>query len=134
MDFVDDPEAVKRMIEEEWSPEELRLTGFKSIEDLAEFELFLVKTHGVVMGCCAIRIHDNGAAQLAVYLRREFRGAGVGCALVDSIHNVVNSLGANYVFSFVHEDNKVMHKLLDKFGHEVYPSEIDGFVIRGMEI
>ncbi len=134
MDFIMDEEAVENLIIDEWTDEDWRVTGLTNLQDLKDFDLYLVKVRDVVLGCCAIQLHENGAAELAVYLRQEYRGRGVGEDMVRSIHHVVKSLGANYAFSLVREDNEIMQKLLDKFGHDTYSAMEAGFVIRGLEL
>ena len=134
MDFIEDREAVKSMILVEWTEDDHFLTGFRAFGDLDSFELFLVKADDVVLGCCAIRIHKNDSAQLAIYLRQDFRKKGFGRKMVLALHNLVKSLGANFVWSLVKDENLIMHKLLDDMGHDTFPAQEEGYVVRGLEI
>ena len=135
MNFKNDRSAVEEMITTEWSDEDRSITGFQSLEDLEGSDLYLVEVpKSKIIGCCVITAHENDSAQLSVYLKKEFRGLGLGREMITGLHDLVKILGATYVWSLVKEENKIMHKLLDSFGHETIPAMEPGYVVRGMEI
>lgn len=130
-----DSKAVEKMIDEEWDSEDVYITGFKDFNGFEdEFDLYLVRNQGVDLGCVGVKLHENESAEVAVYLKREFRRRGVGYEMTKSLHTVVKALGANFVWGLVKEDNVVTHNMLDKFGHGTFPAIEEGFVIRGLEL
>jgi ribosomal protein S18 acetylase RimI-like enzyme len=136
-DFTSAPIAVRAMVTDEWDDIDHRLAGLSNIAESSGYDLWMVTVSGKVLGCCGVRFHDNDrgeSAKIAVYLKREYRGIGLGESLLKALQKILRVMGASSVFTEVYEGNEAMNGLLDKLGYEVYPSMECGYVVRGMEL
>jgi len=59
---------------------------------------FVALADGAPVGCGAVRLGDDGAAELKrMYVKPDHRGAGVGRALVEALEGAARELGATRV-------------------------------------
>ncbi|MCQ6264856.1 GNAT family N-acetyltransferase [Fictibacillus sp. WQ 8-8] len=88
-----------------------------------DFPLIVAKLDGKVAGyCCLSPFRDKAAysrtTELSLYISSEFRGQGIGNALMEDILKRAADLGYHTVISSITGGNEASVKLHKKFGFE----------------
>ena len=88
--------------------------------------LLLAKVEGVVAGCCALRPLDtadypNAAEMKRLYVRKAFRGFGLGRQLVEAILDEARQAGYSCVLLDTLDDMEAARALYEELGFEEVP-------------
>jgi RimJ/RimL family protein N-acetyltransferase len=83
---------------------------------------------GKPVGLCRYIAGTTGAPELAVTVLDEYQGLGIGSLLVDELCVLAASRGYAELIAFVLADNTPMHRILQRAGASVEPSDDPGVV------
>lgn len=78
---------------------------------------------GKPVGLCRYMAGATGAPELAVTVLDEYQGLGIGTLLVDELCVLAASRGRAELVAFVLADNTPMHRILQRAGATVEPSD-----------
>lgn len=115
---------------------DLKTQGFEA--ELAELpgvyaqprgQIFLTQVDGVIAGCCALRPLDhwddcdypNAAEMKRLYVRKAFRGLGLGRQLVEAALDTARQAGYDHVLLDTLDDMEAARSLYEDLGFESIP-------------
>lgn len=86
-------------------------------------QILLARVDGSIAGCCALRPLDdcdypNAAEMKRLYVRKAFRGVGLGRQLVEAMLDTARQAGYDHVLLDTLDDMEAARKLYEELGFE----------------
>ncbi|MEX0771898.1 MAG: GNAT family N-acetyltransferase [Balneolales bacterium] len=90
--------------------------NFKDFYGNSEHTLFVMEHNNNIVGCGALRLDKTGGIITRVYLKRKFRGQGLGKRLVNHLIDFAQESGAKHLSLWTDTRFTIAHNLYSSLG------------------